>query len=163
MPKKKNIVTIGGGTGSSIVLSGLKKYPVNISAIISMMDSGGSTGRLVRDLDVHPMGDIRQALLALSNANIKNRDFFDFRFESGDLHGHNAGNIFLAGFEKQLGSFEEAVKKAVEYLKVKDKVIAVTLTRTELVAHLKDRRKLIQEHSFNDLVNKSSLLVTSNL
>ncbi len=158
MAKKKNIVTIGGGTGTSVVLSGLKKYPINLSAIVSMMDSGGSTGKLVHDLDVHPMGDIRQALLALSRSNKEIRDFFDLRFESGDLRGHNAGNIFLAGFEKQLGDFEKAVEKAGEYLDVEGKIIPVTLFKTDLVAQLEDGRKLFQEHSFDDLVKGKNVL-----
>jgi uncharacterized cofD-like protein len=163
MVKKKNIVTIGGGTGTSVTLTGLKKYPINLSAIVSMMDSGGSTGRLIRDLDVHPMGDIRQALLALSRSNKENRDFFDFRFESGNLKGHNAGNLFLAGFEKQLGSFESAIEKASEYLGVEGRVIPVTLTRTELVAHLKGGRKLFKEHSFDDLEKQKNVFVKLSL
>ncbi|MFA6392227.1 MAG: gluconeogenesis factor YvcK family protein [Patescibacteria group bacterium] len=156
MPKKKNVVTIGGGTGTSVVLSGLRKYPVKLSAIVTMMDSGGSTGQLVRDFNVHPMGDVRQALLALSRAEKERRDFFEFRFDQANLLGHNAGNLFLAGYEKQLGSFEQAIKKAYEYLEVEGEVIPVTLTRTELVAQLAGGRKIFQEHSFDDLVKKKN-------
>jgi uncharacterized cofD-like protein len=157
MTKRKNIVTIGGGTGTSVVLTGLKKYPVNLSAIVTMTDSGGSTGRLARDLSVHPMGDVRQALVALSCAEKNHKDFFNLRFEDGILQGHNAGNLFLAGYEKQLGSFEKAISKASEYLAVNGSVIPVTLTRTELVAQLLDGKKIIGEHAFDDLAKKSNV------
>ncbi|MFA6272101.1 MAG: gluconeogenesis factor YvcK family protein [Patescibacteria group bacterium] len=157
MPRQKNIVTIGGGTGSSVVLSGLKRYPVNLSAIVTMTDSGGSTGKLVRELNVHPMGDVRQALLALSHAEKNHRDFFDLRFDSGDLRGHNAGNLFLAGYEKQLGSFEKAIEKANEYLATQGSVIPVTLTRTDLVAELASGRRIIGEHAFDDLTKRKNV------
>ena len=150
-------MTIGGGTGSSVVLSGLRKYPVNLSAIVTMTDSGGSTGKLVRELNVHPMGDVRQALLALSHAEKNHRDFFDLRFESGDLRGHNAGNLFLAGYEKQLGNFEQAIAKADEYLATQGSVIPVTLTRADLVAQLAGGKKIIGEHAFDDLAKRKNI------
>lgn len=157
MPRRKNIVTIGGGTGTSVVLSGLRKYPVNLFAIVTVMDSGGSTGRLVREFDVHPMGDIRQALLALSYADKSHKDFFNLRFHSAGLKGHNAGNLFIAGYEKQLGSFDRAIKKAEEYLSVHGSVIPVTLDRVDLVAELINGRKIVGEHAFDDLTKKQNI------
>ncbi|KKP84551.1 MAG: hypothetical protein UR82_C0003G0012 [Candidatus Moranbacteria bacterium GW2011_GWF1_35_5] len=96
----KNIVTIGGGTGSFTLLSGLKKYPINISAIVSMADDGGSTGRLRDELGVLPPGDIRQCLVALSNSSDTLRELMNYRFENGGLKGHNFGNILLSALEK---------------------------------------------------------------
>jgi len=156
-PRKK-IVTIGGGTGSSVVLSGLKEYPVQISAVVSMMDSGGSTGRLVRDLKVHPMGDVRQALLALSKADPGKKDFFCFRFSKGELLGHNAGNIFLAAFEKIDNNFEQAIETIKDFLEVKGDVIPVTLQKTDLIAYLKNGKKLVKEEFLELLSQKKSSL-----
>ncbi|MBU2229521.1 YvcK family protein, partial [Patescibacteria group bacterium] len=98
-----------------------------------------------------------------SYADEEYRDFFNLRFDSGDLRGHNVGNLFLAGYEKQFGSFDKAIEKASEYLKVGGKVIPVTLTRTELVAHLVGGRKLFQEHSFDDLAKRKNVFKKMSL
>lgn len=132
------IVTIGGGTGSFVVLSGLKKYPVSISAIVSMMDDGGSTGRLRDEYGVLPPGDIRRALVALSPEGDTLRELFSYRFEGGGLDGHSFGNIFLAALEKVTGSFPEAVREAARILNVCGPVIPVTTDNCRLVAKLKD-------------------------
>jgi len=95
----KKIVTIGGGTGQFTLLSGLKNYPLNITAIVSMADDGGSTGRLRDELGVLPPGDIRQCLVALSESSQLLRDLMNYRFEKGDLKGHNFGNLFLSGLQ----------------------------------------------------------------
>ncbi|HEX7542953.1 MAG TPA: gluconeogenesis factor YvcK family protein, partial [Patescibacteria group bacterium] len=92
----KKITVIGGGTGAFVVLSGLKKYPLDLSVVVTMMDSGGSTGRLRDQLGILPPGDLRQCLVALSDAPLLWRKLFLYRFEKGDLEGHNFGNIFLA-------------------------------------------------------------------
>ena len=107
---KKRIVVIGGGTGTFVALTGLKYYPLHLSAIITMMDSGGSTGRLRDQLGVLPPGDLRQALVALSQSEKIWRDLFVYRFENGDLSGHNFGNIFISGLEKITGSIEKAIE-----------------------------------------------------
>lgn len=148
---KKKIVTIGGGTGSFTVLSGLQQYPVKLSAIVSMMDSGGSTGKLVQDLKVHPMGDTRQALLALSQADPSRKDFFNLRFNQGELKGHNAGNIFLAAMEKITGDFPEAIKLAQKFLRVKGNVIPVTLQKADIIAYLKNGQRLVKENALEKL------------
>jgi len=115
MAKKKSakLAFIGGGHGVSNLLVGFKEYFSNISAIISMVDSGGSTGRLRRDYDVLPPGDIRRALIALSSAPQSVKDFFDFRFDSGELKSHNVGNILLSALEINTGSFEKALKRLI--------------------------------------------------
>jgi len=114
-----NIVTIGGGTGSYTVLSGLKNLPdVSLSALVSMSDNGGSTGVLRDELGVLPPGDIRQCLVALSEHSEIVRSLINYRFSEGTLKGHSFGNIFLAALEKVTGDFVKGVEIASEILKV---------------------------------------------
>lgn len=138
----KRIVVIGGGTGTFVALTGLKKYPVYLSAIVTMMDSGGSTGRLRDQLGVLPPGDLRQALVALSRSDKLWRDLFLYRFENGDLKGHNFGNIFISALEKVTGSLEQAIDVATMILDAQGDVIPVTYTKAELCVELTDGRKI---------------------
>lgn len=124
--KLKNIVTIGGGTGSFMLLSGLKRYPINISAVVSMADDGGSTGVLRDELGVLPPGDIRQCLVALSDSSEMLRKLLNYRFEEGGLKGHSFGNLLLSALEKISGNFNSAVEEAIKILNVKGEVIPVT-------------------------------------
>jgi uncharacterized cofD-like protein len=135
---KPKIVVIGGGTGSFIVLSGLKSYPVQLSTIVTMMDSGGSTGKLRDQLGVLPPGDLRQALVALSESELIWRKLFTYRFDNGDLDGHSFGNLFLSALEKITGSTEKAISYATELLKTRGEVIPVTLENTVLCAKYAD-------------------------
>lgn len=134
----KNVVVIGGGTGVFTVLTGLKKYPYNLSAIVSMSDDGGSTGVLREEFGTLPPGDIRRALVALSKTDNKIvSELFNYRFKSkGSLSGHSLGNLLLTALEKITGSFDQAVKEAVKILNVEGNVIPVTLQRTRLFAEL---------------------------
>lgn len=136
----KRVVVIGGGTGTFVALSGLKKFPVHLSAIITMMDSGGSTGRLRDQLGVLPPGDLRQALVALSRSDKLWRDLFLYRFENGDLQGHNFGNIFLSALVKVTGSLEKAVTVATTILDSSGDIIPVTFDKSELCVELSDGR-----------------------
>jgi len=130
----KKITVIGGGTGTFVVLSGLKKYPLDLSVVVTMMDSGGSTGRLRDQLGILPPGDLRQCLVALSDAPLLWRKLFLYRFEKGDLEGHNFGNIFLAALEKVSSNYDEAIETVSYVLKTMGKVIPVTLNKLHLVA-----------------------------
>ena len=145
-----NVVVIGGGTGSFTVLSGLKKYPLNISAIISMMDSGGSTGRLRDQLGVLPPGDIRQALVALSDSSDIWRKLFTYRYDNGDLKGHNFGNIFLSTIEKITGSNKQALVEIANILNVNGKVIPVTFDNCSLCAKYQDGSIICGESSIDE-------------
>lgn len=138
MNKKPNVVVIGGGTGTFVVLSGLKKYDVNLSAIVAMTDSGGSTGKLRDQLGVLPPGDLRQAFVALSNKPDIWRKLFTYRFDNGDLDGHSFGNIFVSAFEKIMGSTDKAIEEISKILDVKGNVIPVTFSRCSLCAKYKD-------------------------
>lgn len=132
----KSIVTIGGGTGQFTLLSGLKKFPVQLTAIVTMADDGGSTGVLRDELGVLPPGDIRQCLVALSDADATvMRDLFNYRFDNGGLKGHNFGNIFLSTLEKITGSFEQAVQVAGSVLGTRGSVIPVTTSQMNLVCN----------------------------
>ena len=128
----KKVVVIGGGTGNFVVLSGLKNYPVELSAIVSMADDGGSTGILRDELGVLPPGDVRQCLVALSDSSRLMRNFMNYRFENGGLGGHSFGNLFLSALEKVTGSFEKAVEEMGRVMSIKGKVIPVTTHQVRL-------------------------------
>ena len=136
----KNIVTIGGGTGSYTVLSGLKNLEnVSLSALVSMADNGGSTGILRDELGVLPPGDVRQCLVALSEHSEIVRKLMNYRFSEGGLAGHSFGNLFLAALEKVTGDFIKGVEIASEILKVKGNVIPITSDKAELSILLSDK------------------------
>lgn len=145
----KNIVTIGGGTGSFVLLSGLKKYPVRLSAIVSMADDGGSTGVLRDELGVLPPGDIRQCLVALSDSSEKMRELMNYRFEKGGLKGHAFGNLLLSALEKINKGFLKGVEEASKILNVKGEVIPVTDSDINLCMKLKNGKILKGEHQIN--------------
>lgn len=147
----KNIVVIGGGTGTFVVLSALKNYPVNLTAVVSMMDSGGSTGRLRDQYGVLPPGDIRQALVALSEESKIWRELFTYRFAGGDLDGHNFGNIFLSTVEKLSGSLPKAITLSQKLLKTKGAVLPVTLKNTSLQAELENGQVIYGQHQIDEI------------
>lgn len=132
--KRKKIVVMGGGTGTFTVLSGLKNYPVDLTAIVAMADDGGSTGVLRDELGVLPPGDVRQCLVALSSSDELMRTLMSYRFSEGTFRGHSVGNLLLSALEKITGSFDEAVEKASEVLRVRGRVVPATLDEVTLVA-----------------------------
>lgn len=137
--KKKKIVVIGGGTGTFTVLSGLKKYPVGLTAIVSMADDGGSTGLLREEFGMLPAGDIRRALVALSSYPEKFlTDLFIYRFHENEIDGHNFGNLILAALERVTGSFENAITAASRLLDVQGVVLPVTFSDVRLYAQLEN-------------------------
>lgn len=154
MAKLPKIVCIGGGTGTFAVLSGLKKYPVSLVAIVTMADDGGSSGVLRDELGVLPPGDVRQCLIALSQEDLLLRNLFAYRFGLGPFLGHNFGNIFMAALEKTTGSFDKAVEKASRILNIQGEVIPVTLDKVRLVARLESGKEINGEKN----ITKSSLL-----
>lgn len=140
--KNPKIVVIGGGTGSFAVLSGLKKINCEITAIVSMVDDGGSSGILRDELGALPPGDIRQCLVALSPSAGTMRKLFNYRFRKGSLKGHSFGNLFLTSLEKITGNFKSAVQEASKILNIKGKVLPVTLDNTRLIIKLKNGKSL---------------------
>jgi len=138
----KKIVVIGGGTGNFVVLRGLKQYNVELTAIVSMADDGGSTGVLRDELGVLPPGDVRQCLIALSNSSGLMRSLMNYRFENGNLGGHSFGNLLLSALEKVTGSFEKAVEETGRILFIEGKVIPVTMHQVHLKMILNNRKVL---------------------
>lgn len=133
------IVAVGGGTGLSVLLSGLKSYSSNISAIVTVADDGGSSGRLRQQFDVLPPGDIRNCLVALADAPALMRDLFQFRFDkNSEFSGHSFGNLFLTVMTRLTGDFEKAIKETSKVLALRGQVIPSTLGDVTLVAHYKD-------------------------
>lgn len=145
----KRVVTIGGGTGSFMLLSGLKQYAIDLTAIVSMADDGGSTGVLRDELGVLPPGDIRQCLVALSDTPDKLRELMNYRFAEGGLDGHNFGNLFLSALEKITGDFGSAVKEASQILNIHGAVVPVTLSDIRLFMELDNGDLLSGEHEIN--------------
>ena len=133
---------MGGGTGNFTVLRGLKKHPLDLSAIVSMADDGGSTGILRDELGVLPPGDVRQCLVALSDSSRMMRSLMNYRFENGGLGGHSLGNLILSALEKVTGSFERAVEEMGRILFIKGKVIPVTTHQVRLKMILRNRKLL---------------------
>lgn len=133
------IVTVGGGTGLSVILSGLKEYTSNITAIVTVADSGGSSGRLREQFDMLPPGDIRNCLVALADAPVLMRDLFQFRFnKNSEFSGHNFGNLFITVMTQLTGDFEKAIKESSKVLAIRGQVIPSTLNNVALVAQYKD-------------------------
>ncbi len=159
----KKVVTIGGGTGMYVVLSGLKKYEVDISAIVSMMDSGGSTGRLRDQLGVLPPGDLRQCLVALSEAPDLWRQLFLYRFENGDLKGHNFGNIFISALEKITPDYQKVIDIASFILKTKGQVIPVTHDKVHLSVQYTDGETIEKESAIDTAIHKSERIISAFL
>lgn len=149
MGVKNNIVVLGGGTGSFTILSSLKNLTSNITAIVTMADDGGSTGMLRDELGVLPPGDVRQCLVALSDAP-EMRELFNYRFSEGSLKGHSFGNIFLTALEKVTGNFADAVETASKVLNVNGTVVPVTLDNVRLVMEQGDGRTLSGEHVIDE-------------
>jgi len=134
------IVVLGGGTGLSMLLRGLKEHTVNITAIVTVADDGGSSGVLRRELDVLPPGDIRNCLVALADAEPLVRDLFQYRFDdgSGSLGGHSFGNLFITALSKVTGNFDAAIKESSRVLAIRGSVLPSTLDKVTLVAEHTD-------------------------
>lgn len=140
------VVAVGGGTGLSTLLRGIKSYTANLTAVVTVMDSGGSSGRLRAELDILPPGDVRNCLLALAGDEERMARFMQHRFRSGEgLVGHSLGNVLLAGMAQAAGGFDRAIEEASHLLSVRGKVVPATLDRTDLVAELADGRKIVGE------------------
>ena len=144
------ITVIGGGTGLSTMLHGLKEYTSNITAIVTVADDGGSSGRLRKDFDMLPPGDIRNCLVALADAEPLMGKHFQFRFEEGgDLKGHSFGNLFIAAMTKVAGNFDAAIKESSKVLAIRGSVVPSTLDKAVLVADHADGSETIGESNIS--------------
>ncbi|NQT95377.1 MAG: YvcK family protein [Candidatus Omnitrophica bacterium] len=152
------IVTIGGGTGLSTLLEGLKQYTNNITAIVTVADEGGSSGKLRREFDVLPPGDIRNCLVALADTSPLMEELFQYRFdEKSTLSGHSFGNIFILAMSRVAKDFEEAVKQSSKILAIRGQVVPSTLNNVRLVAELEDGTTTRGENLITERSNPSPI------
>ncbi len=148
------VAVIGGGTGLSTILRGLKRYPIDITAIVTVADDGGSSGSLRSDFDVPPPGDIRNVLVALSEVEPLVQELFQYRFTGEtDLAGHPTGNLLIAAMTNITGDFASAVQKLSEVLKVRGRVLPVCNTPLCLCAEYDDGT-IIQGESLIPTIDK---------
>jgi uncharacterized cofD-like protein len=149
------IVAIGGGTGLSTLLRGLKQYSANITAIVTVADDGGSSGRLRREIGVLPPGDIRNCVAALADEEKLLTELFQYRFQAGDgLVGHSFGNLFLTAMSEVTGDIERAIAASSKVLAVRGKVLPATLSDVCLWAELTDGRRIEGESKITEAKGK---------
>ncbi|MDD4381916.1 MAG: YvcK family protein [Candidatus Dojkabacteria bacterium] len=150
-----NIVVIGGGTGSTVVLEGLKNYrDLNLSVIVSMMDDGGSNAVVRDEFGLLPLSDVRKSIIALSNSDDNEilRKLFTYRFSEGEnIKGHTMGNLLMIAMTDIMGSEIEAIKMFENMFGVRGDVIPVTLDKTRLVAEYTDGTKIVGEHEIDEI------------
>jgi uncharacterized cofD-like protein len=143
----QKVVVVGGGTGSYVLLSGLKHYSLTLTAIVPVTDDGGSTGRLRDEFGFLPVGDMRQCLAALAPKNSRLRQLLLYRFEKGaGLTGHNLGNLILTAMEDLVGSEPEAVAELAKTFRLKGRVVPVSRQLVKLAARYSSGKTLVSEH-----------------
>ena len=138
MRTKVKVVTIGGGTGLSVLLRGLKKYPLEITAVVTVADDGGSSGKIRSDMNIPSPGDIRNVIAALSDVEPYLEKMFQYRFDSGEVKGHPVGNLMIAAMTDIHGDFSTAVKVMSRILNVRGTVLPTTNDIATLNAVLSD-------------------------
>jgi len=133
------VVAVGGGTGLSTLLRGLKQVTTNITAVVAVMDNGGSSGRLREQTDVLPPGDVRNCLLALAEDEEQLSEYFQYRLHAPEeLAGHALGNLLLVGLEQATGSFDRAIEAMSHFLNIRGRVLPATLDNAQLIATMDD-------------------------
>ncbi|MEO0948268.1 MAG: gluconeogenesis factor YvcK family protein, partial [Cyanobacteria bacterium J06641_5] len=153
--KGPKIVAIGGGTGLSTLLRGLKAYSANITAIVTVADDGGSSGRLRRDTGMLPPGDIRNCLAALADREKLLTELFQYRFKTGEgLSGHSFGNLFLSALNDITGDFEAAVAASSKVLAIRGRVLPATNADVQLWAQMEDGRVIEGESNIPEAGGK---------
>lgn len=138
LSKGPKIVVIGGGTGLYVLLRGLKAFTNHITAVVTVFDTGGSSGRLRKELGILPPGDIRNCLVALATVEPLMEKLFQYRFTNGSLEGHNFGNLFITAMSEVSGDFISAIEKSSEILAIQGKVLPSSLENITLSAKMKD-------------------------
>ena len=139
------IVVVGGGTGLSALLRGLKQYTCNLTAIVTVSDDGGSSGKLRDELGIQPPGDVRNCLVALAETEDIMDTLFSYRFESGALEGHSLGNLLLAGLTDTFGDFQKGIEQVSKVFAMRGKVFPSTLEQVVLIADLEDGTRVVGE------------------
>jgi uncharacterized cofD-like protein len=140
--ERLGITALGGGTGLAALLRGLKRESVDLTAVVTVGDDGGSSGRLRRELGVLPPGDIRNCLVALADDESLLGQLFQYRFQDGALSGHSFGNLFLAALAEVAGGFDRAIEESSHVLRVRGQVLPSTLAEVSLWAERADGRRV---------------------
>ena len=144
----KKIVVLGGGTGQSVLLSGLKRFPFDITAVVSVCDDGKSTGKLRREFNVPAMGDIRRVLIAMSETEDVIGELVNYRFKTdGDFDGHTVGNIILTALTDIFGSMSAGIKQVTKILNLKGSVLPLTDDNVTLMGEMEDGSIVEGEHN----------------
>lgn len=144
----KNIVVLGGGTGQSVLLRGLKRFPFNITAVVSVSDDGKSSGKIRQELNVPAVGDIRSVLISLSETEDVVEKMINYRFKSnGNLDGHSLGNLLLAGLTDIYGNLSNAVLQISKILNLKGEVLPLTDDNVVLMGKMSDGSVIEGEHN----------------
>ena len=156
----KKVVVLGGGTGMSSLLKGLKNFPIDIQAIVSVSDDGKSTGRLREEFGIPAVGDVRKVLVALSNTPEKLiEELLDYRFStSSDLNGHTVGNLLLTAATNICGNMSDGIEALSRILDLKGKVIPLTEDNVTLVARMKNGNIIEGEHNITAAKDKIELI-----
>lgn len=144
----KNVVVLGGGTGQSVLLSGLKKFPVNITAVVSVADDGRNTGKLREQFNIPAMGDVRRVLISLSETEKFVSELFSYRFKTdSDLNGNNIGNLLLTAMSDICGNLSSGVKEISKILNLKGEVLPLTDDNVVLMGEMEDGTFIEGEHN----------------
>ncbi len=152
------IVAIGGGTGLATLLRGLKSYTTNLTAVVTVADDGGSSGRLRRELGTLPPGDVRNCIAALADAEPLMTSLFQYRFSDGSgLAGHSFGNLFIVAMSGVVGNFEDAIRQTSRVLAVRGQIIPSTLANVTLCAKTDDAQTITGESSISDTKAKGRI------
>ncbi len=152
------IVAIGGGTGLATLLRGLKSYTTNLTAVVTVADDGGSSGRLRRELGTLPPGDVRNCIAALADAEPLMTSLFQYRFSDGSgLAGHSVGNLFIVAMSGVVGNFEDAIRQTSRVLAVRGQIIPSTLANVTLCAKTDDAQTIKGESSISDTKAKGRI------
>lgn len=154
-------VVIGGGTGISALLRGLKRFSEDITAIVTMADDGGSSGMLRREYGMLPPGDVRNCLVALANAEPSLKNLLQYRFKEGELKGQNMGNLIITALTDVYGGFAEGVREAAEVLKITGRVLPVTEESIALIAHYADGSSIRGESAIPEYAYENDVAITS--
>lgn len=152
--RNPKVVALGGGTGLSVILRGLKKYTRRLTAVVTVGDDGGSSGMLREDLGILPPGDIRNCILALADDENVMQALFNYRFEDGGLEGHNFGNLFLAAMNGISHDFYDAVRRTSDVLQIKGRVLPVTLDNMVLMAELENGERIEGESAIPEAARR---------
>ena len=152
LKKGPKVVIIGGGKGLSNILSGLKEFTSNITSIVATFDDGGSTGKLMEEMDILPPGYIRRSIIALSHSEPAMEKLLGYRFQDGKVNNHSLGNLIIVAMTEIMGGFAPAIQKLSSIFNVKGKILPVSLDKAKLCAGLENGEIVVGEDNIRPRV-----------